>query len=90
MFDLIVSDLGMPGQDGYEFIRQVRRHSDTRISGIRAIALTAYARSEDRARALAAGYQVHTAKPIEEHHLTTVIASLMGRAVEERKPNVAS
>jgi CheY-like chemotaxis protein len=68
----------MPGQDGYEFIRQVRRHVDRRISGIRVIALTAYARTEDRARALAAGYQVHTAKPVEEHHLATVIASLMG------------
>jgi len=78
-FDVLISDIGMPGQTGYELIRRVRAHHDPRVSGIRAAAVTAYARSEDRIRALEAGYQVHIAKPLEEHELTTVIAALIGK-----------
>jgi signal transduction histidine kinase/DNA-binding response OmpR family regulator len=78
-FDLLLSDLGMPEEDGFDFIRKVRRHPDKRINGVRAIALTAYARAEDRIRALEAGYHMHSAKPVEERNLTAVIASLVGK-----------
>jgi len=78
-FDVLLSDIGMPGQDGYELMRRVRAHSDKRVNGIRAVAVTAYARIEDRIRALEAGYQMHTAKPLDEHELITVIAAVMGK-----------
>ncbi|HWQ34298.1 MAG TPA: PAS domain S-box protein [Blastocatellia bacterium] len=78
-FDVLVSDIGMPGEDGYELIERVRAHPDRRISGVRAIALTAYARAEDRLKALQAGYQMHVTKPVDEAELTIVIASLTGR-----------
>jgi PAS domain S-box-containing protein len=79
-FDLIISDIGMPGVDGYEFIRRVRARE--RESGARhtpAIALTAYAREEDRRRAFRAGFQMHLAKPVEPDELTAVVASFSGR-----------
>jgi PAS domain S-box-containing protein len=79
-FDLIVSDIGMPGVDGYEFIRRVRareRESGTRQTP--AVALTAYAREEDRRRAFRAGFQMHLAKPVEPDELTAVVASFSGR-----------
>jgi CheY-like chemotaxis protein len=71
---VIVSDIGMPGEDGYAFIRRVREWE--RASGVRipAVALTAYARSEDRIRTLLAGYQVHVAKPIEPMEFALVVA----------------
>ncbi|HKQ72714.1 MAG TPA: PAS domain S-box protein [Blastocatellia bacterium] len=78
-FDVLISDIGMPGADGYELIRRVRSHADERVSGIRAVALTAYARSEDRLQALRAGFQMHVPKPVDEAELTTVIAALIGR-----------
>jgi CheY-like chemotaxis protein len=75
---IIVSDIGMPVQDGYSLIRRVRAlESDER--NIPAIALTAYARSEDRMRALAAGFQMHVPKPVEASELVMVIASLIRR-----------
>ncbi|HYY98037.1 MAG TPA: PAS domain S-box protein [Pyrinomonadaceae bacterium] len=79
-FDLIVSDIGMPGVDGYEFIRTVRTRE--REAGARptpAVALTAYAREEDRLRAFRAGFQMHMAKPVEPGELTAVVASFSGR-----------
>lgn len=76
---LLVSDIGMPDQDGYAFIEQVRARELTRGGSIPAIALTAYARSEDRMRALAAGFQMHVPKPVESLELIMVIASLTGR-----------
>lgn len=78
-FDVVLSDIGMPGEDGYDLMRRVRTHPDRRINGIRAVALTAYARFEDRLRALEAGYQTHIAKPVEDSELNTVIAALAGR-----------
>jgi two-component system CheB/CheR fusion protein len=78
-FDVLISDIGMPGADGYELIRRVRAHADKRVSRIRAVALTAYARSEDRMQALQAGFQMHVSKPVDEAELTTVIAALTGR-----------
>jgi PAS domain S-box-containing protein len=78
-FDVLISDIGMPGIDGYELLRRVREHPDGRVSRIRAIALTAYARSEDRLRALQAGFHMHVPKPVDEEELTIVIASLTAR-----------
>jgi len=78
-FDILISDIRMPGVDGYELIQRVRAHADERVSRIRAIALTAYARTEDRKRALRAGFQMHVPKPVDEEELTTVIAALIDR-----------
>jgi PAS domain S-box-containing protein len=77
--DLLISDIGMPEEDGYELIRKVRALPVGRSRKIPAIALTAYARTEDRMRALRAGYQSHIAKPVELAELLTVIASLVKR-----------
>jgi CheY-like chemotaxis protein len=73
--DLLISDIGMAGLDGYEFIRRVRARP--LLATVPAIALTAYARPEDRERALTAGYQAHIAKPVEPRELTALIASLV-------------
>jgi PAS domain S-box-containing protein len=78
-FDLLISDVGMPGADGYELIRRVRRLPASEGGRIPSVALTAYARAEDRLRALRAGYQMHVAKPVEPSELIAVIASLAGR-----------
>jgi len=76
--DLILSDIGMPGQDGYEFMRRVRQ-MDAPVSTVPAAALTALARVEDRKRALLAGYQTHLAKPVDPVELVATVASLTGR-----------
>jgi CheY-like chemotaxis protein len=77
--DVLVSDIGMPGEDGYSLIRKVRALPDESQKNIKAIALTSYARAQDRMQALAAGFQSHVGKPVEPDELATVIASLMGR-----------
>ncbi|WP_442485430.1 PAS domain S-box protein [Aeoliella sp. SH292] len=77
--DVIVSDIGMPGTDGYEFIRRVRALSPNQGARTPAIALTAFARSEDRTQAMLAGYQLHVAKPIQPQELAASIASLLHR-----------
>lgn len=79
-FDIVVSDIGMPEMDGYALIRRVRGLGSQRGGSVPAVALTAYAWSEDRLRALRAGYQTHVAKPIEPFELVAVIASLAGHA----------
>jgi CheY-like chemotaxis protein len=71
--DIIISDIGMPDMDGYEFIRRVRAGGGK----IPAIAVTAFADSEDRERALQAGYNMHLAKPLEPQELLKVVASLV-------------
>jgi PAS domain S-box-containing protein len=76
---VIVSDIGMPEMDGYEFIRRVRGLLPADEGRIPAIALTAFARSEDRTKAMLAGYQVHMAKPIEPQELVATVGSLVGR-----------
>jgi CheY-like chemotaxis protein len=78
-FDLIVSDIGMPGADGYELIQTIRSRPPDRGGKIPAIALTAYARTEDRLHTLRAGYQMHVPKPIEYAELVTVMATLAAR-----------
>ncbi|BDA67563.1 two-component hybrid sensor and regulator [Calothrix sp. PCC 7716] len=77
--DVIVSDIGMPGEDGYALIRKIRELPSNAGGNIPAAALTAYARSEDRLRAIREGFQLHLPKPIEAAELTTVVASLVGR-----------
>ena len=77
--DVLVSDLGMPEQDGYELIKQVRETESADAVRIPALALTAYAKAEDRVRALAGGYQVHLAKPVEPAEFVLVVANLAGR-----------
>ena len=77
--DVLVSDIGMPDEDGYSLIRKVRALEDEKLSRVPAIALTAFTRAQDRMRALSSGYQSHVAKPVEPDELATVIASLTGR-----------
>jgi len=78
-FDVLVSDIGMPIQDGYALMRRVRQRAPAAGGRIPAVALTAYARAEDRLRALAAGFQIHVAKPVQPEELVTVVASVAGR-----------
>jgi CheY-like chemotaxis protein len=88
-FDLLLSDIGMPGMDGYALIQQVRALS-TPVGRIPAIAVTAYARAEDRQRALLAGYQMHISKPLEASDLVTAIASLLRVCAPEAPPGIVS
>ena len=74
--DMIISDIGMPDEDGYDFIRQVRAFTPDDGGRTPAAALTAFARAEDRTRVLRAGYQAHVAKPVEPAELAAVVASL--------------
>jgi len=76
---VMVADIGMPGEDGYELIRKLRLLDSERGGSVPAVALTAYARSEDRTRVLAAGFQMHVSKPVEALELIMVIASLADR-----------
>jgi PAS domain S-box-containing protein len=76
--DLLVSDIGMARRDGYDLIRQVRRLG-YKASQLPAIALTAFARPEDRREALLAGYQMHLSKPVDPQELRATAASLVGR-----------
>jgi signal transduction histidine kinase len=73
--DVLVSDIGMPGEDGYDLIRKVRTMDADHGGCIPAVALTAYARGEDRIRALSAGFQMHVSKPVEPVELAAVVAS---------------
>jgi CheY-like chemotaxis protein len=75
---ILISDIGMPGEDGYALIRQVRTSVDRNVA-IPAIALTAYARTEDRIKAIQAGYQMHLAKPVEPVELVAMVRSLAVR-----------
>ena len=77
--DVIVTDLGMPGMDGYAFIGEVRRSPIEKLRNLPAAALTAYARSEDRTRTLRSGFQMHLSKPIDPGELVAGVAALVGR-----------
>lgn len=77
--DVLVSDIGMPGMDGYALLHSVRALGPQRGGEVPAIALTAFARSEDRVRALRAGYRAHVAKPVEPAEIVATIASLVRR-----------
>ena len=78
--DVLMSDIGMPGEDGYSLISKLRSLSAERGGHIPAAAFTAYAREDDRKRALAAGYQMHIAKPVSSGQLVATVAHLAGRA----------
>jgi PAS domain S-box-containing protein len=78
-FDVLISDIAMPGMDGYGLIRQVRKQEAGTDRRIPAVALTAYASVQDRMRAILAGYNTHVAKPVEANELVTVVAGLAGR-----------
>ena len=77
--DVLLSDLGMPDEDGYALIRKVRSLDPARGGSVPAAALTAYTRSEDRREALLAGFQVYLPKPVEPAELTAAVARLAGR-----------
>jgi CheY-like chemotaxis protein len=79
--DILVSDIGMPIEDGYTLIQKLRKQRLKLAREIPAVALTAYATDDDRARALSAGFQVHVAKPIEPETLVKSIADAAGRSL---------
>jgi CheY-like chemotaxis protein len=76
--DALVSDIDLSGEDGYALIRQIRQHESEHGGCLPAVALTGYARAEDRTRALAAGFHVHVTKPVEPAALTAAIAAVTG------------
>lgn len=77
-YDVLLSDIGMPGEDGYALLRQVRELSAELGGQIPAAALTAYVRGKEQSEALAAGFQRHIAKPVEPEQLVLIIAELAG------------
>jgi CheY-like chemotaxis protein len=77
--DVLVSDIGMPFEDGYSLLSKVRGLDATQGGETPAVALTAYAREEDRTQALSAGFQMHLAKPVEPEELANVVAKLATR-----------
>lgn len=85
---VVISDIAMPEEDGYGFIKKLRALEATRGWKIPAVALTGYARREDRRRTLAAGFQVHIPKPVEAVELIVVIASLAGRLDKARAEEI--
>ncbi len=78
-YDVLLSDIGMPEVNGYALIRQIRKLSAEDGGQIPAAALTAYARDDDRKEAIAAGFQIHVAKPIESVQLAAIVAALVDR-----------
>ncbi|HEY6879332.1 MAG TPA: response regulator, partial [Polyangiales bacterium] len=78
-FSVLVSDISMPGQDGYALIGAVRRHADSATRNTPALALTAHARGEDRLRALAAGFQLHVSKPVHAQEFIAAVANISGK-----------
>jgi len=86
--NVLVSDIGMPGTDGFELIRIIRGRDASRGGTVPAIALTAYVREEDRARTLSAGFQAHVPKPVDAAELVCAVASLAGRSVNPSAPSL--
>jgi PAS domain S-box-containing protein len=83
--DVLVSDIGLPEMDGFELMEHVRQQEVGSSGSIPAVALTAFARSEDRTRALLAGYQAHLSKPVESNELVATVASFADLAIARRK-----
>ena len=77
--DALVSDIGLPDGDGYGLIRQIRQYEAEHGGFLPAVALTGYARAEDRARILAAGFQAHVPKPVEPVELAAALATITHR-----------
>lgn len=84
--DVLVSDIGMPAEDGYDFIRRVRSSSERPQARIPALAVTAYARLEDRARALTAGFDMYLSKPVVPVQLVAMVETLAKRSRESCAP----
>jgi CheY-like chemotaxis protein len=82
--DILISDIGMPVVDGYEFLKQIRSLDSARGGKVPAIALTAFASREDEAKSHAAGFSVHISKPIVPDDLTATVANLTGRIGRSR------
>jgi PAS domain S-box-containing protein len=83
--DVLVSDIEMPDEDGYTFLRKVRDMADPLVAAIPAIAVTAHARMEDRQRAIGAGYEYHISKPIDRMRLIDAVGAAAGRKNERLK-----
>jgi PAS domain S-box-containing protein len=80
----VVIDIGMPGMDGFELIERIRASSNPRVRSIPAAALTAFARSEDRTKALRSGFELHLAKPVDPAELVASISTLVRRSRAHR------
>jgi hypothetical protein len=101
--DLLVSDIGMPGEDGYSLIRSIREQEAAEAAGrhgkgrsairrtnrhpLPAVALTAYSAPDDRARALAAGFQAHAPKPVQPEELIELLTGLVGKTNGTKRRN---
>ena len=77
--DVILADIGMPDMDGHELIKRIRALPDPEVRDIPAAALTAFARSEDRTKALQSGFEMHLAKPVDPVELVAAVATLVRR-----------
>ena len=77
--DVLVADIGMPDIDGFELIRRIRALDDPKLRDVPAAALTAFARSEDRTKALQTGFEMHLAKPVDPGELVASVATLVRR-----------
>jgi CheY-like chemotaxis protein len=77
--DVLISDVEMPGEDGYSLIRRIRALDPARGGRVPAIALTAYGRREDRVRSIGAGFSMHVPKPVDPSELLMLVASLSSR-----------
>ena len=82
--DMLIADIGMPRMDGFELIARIRASAETAVRGIPAAALTAFARSDDKVRAMRSGFQLHLSKPIEPGDLLAAAATLARRAGQTR------
>ena len=84
--DVLVADIAMPEEDGYELLSKLRVRAKEHKKYLPAIALTAYASTEDRRRSLMAGFQVHLAKPVEPTYLVSIVAIVIGQVGENEEP----
>jgi CheY-like chemotaxis protein len=75
--NLVISDISMPNEDGYDLVRRIRALPDARKASVRTIALTAFARDADRRQAVAAGYDSHISKPVDPQHLVATVTALL-------------
>ena len=87
--DVLLADIGMVASDGFELIRRVRSSDDARVRDVPAAALTAYARAEDRMKALQAGFQLHLAKPVDPAELIIAVAALAKHRPHAGAPGVS-
>jgi CheY-like chemotaxis protein len=89
--DVIISDIGMPDEDGYSLLQRLRTGDDPQLKALPAVALTGYAGEDDRTRSLAAGFQIHLTKPIDPQALLSAIEQLIKKdKLESAKDNIES